>query len=238
MDAHRDEQAARGDGGEGAGGKAASVVKLWDAPVRLVHWSFVLLMPALWWTWRSGDLELHRQLGYLALALLLFRAFWGFAGSSTARFAQFVRGPSAVIDYVSGRKAEPVTGHNPLGGWSVLLLLSLLLAELAFGLFAQDVDGIESGPLARYVSYDTADAARSWHGMLFNLLLAAIAFHVLAILFYLLVRRDDLIRPMIFGWRKAGPGEDQPALVHPWRALACALPAAAIAWWVSLGCPI
>ena len=213
-------------------------IRLWDLPVRLVHWSFVLLMPLLWWSWRSGDLDLHQKLGYLTLALLLFRIFWGFAGSSTARFAQFVKGPITVVRYVSKRSGEPVLGHNPLGGWSVLLLLSLLLVQLVVGLFAQDVDGIESGPLTHLVSYDFADAARGWHALLFNLLLAAIALHVAAILFYLLVKRDNLVGAMITGRRKTLPGKAQPSFVRPWRIAACALPAAAIAWWVSLGCPI
>jgi len=212
-------------------------IKLWDLPVRLVHWSFVLLMPALWWSWRSGDLELHRQLGYATLALVLFRILWGFAGSTTARFRQFVRGPMSVIGYISRRDAQPVIGHNPLGGWSVLLLLGLLLVELMLGLFAQDIDAIESGPLTRYVSYETAEAAREWHAFLFNLILGAIALHVVAILFHLLFKRDNLVGPMVTGSKKMEVPQDPPSFVHPWRAAAAALIAAGIAYWVSLGAP-
>jgi cytochrome b len=220
-----------------AGVEPAGRIRLWDLPVRLIHWSLVLLMPALWWTWRSGDLQLHRQLGYLTLALLLFRIFWGFAGSSTARFSQFLKGPRAVIGYLIGRDRAPVLGHNPLGGWSVLLLLGLLLVELGLGLFAQDIDGIESGPLSQHISYDAADAARQWHARLFNVLLGAIALHVSAILFYLLVKRNDLITPMVTGRKRMGLPTAAPRFVRPWRALAGAILAAGIAYWVSLGAP-
>jgi cytochrome b len=219
-------------------GEPAGKIRLWDLPVRLVHWSFVLLMPSLWWSWRSGDLGLHRQLGYVMLALILFRIIWGFAGSSTARFAHFVKGPLAVTRYLSGRDRTPVVGHNPVGGWSVLLLLSLLLVELGLGLFAQDIDGIESGPLTQYVSYEFAEAARLWHALLFDVLLGAVALHVAAILFYLLIRRDNLIGPMVTGdMTVESMPRREPSFAPAWRALAAGSVAAVITWWISLGAP-
>jgi cytochrome b len=216
-------------------------VRLWDWPTRLIHWALVVLIPCLWWTWRNGNIALHEQLGYLAIGLLLFRLLWGFVGASTARFAGFVRGPRAVAGYVRNlfsRAGEPVVGHNPLGGWSVLVLLGLLIAELSFGLFTQDVDGIESGPLARYVSYDTADAARHWHGLIFDLLLWMIGIHVAAILFYWLVKRDNLVGPMLTG-RKRMAGEPPAVTFAPlWRVAAVALIAAGVVFWLSRGAPL
>lgn len=213
-------------------------IRLWDWPVRLIHWSFVLLLPALWWTWKKDHMQTHELLGYIALALLLFRLFWGFFGSETARFARFVKGPSAILDYVRG-KSGPVVGHNPIGALSVLFLLGLMSAQLVSGLFTQDVDGIESGPLTHYVSYDQADAARGWHGLIFNLLLAMIALHLCAILFYALVRRDNLVGPMITGrkrWKAATPAA--PAHAPLWRIVVGAVLAGGIAWWVSKGAPL
>ncbi|MFX8672500.1 hypothetical protein ABTM23_19725, partial [Acinetobacter baumannii] len=77
-------------------------------------------------------------------------------------------------------------------GWSVIALLSLIVAEVGIGLFTQDTDGIESGPLTRYVSYDFADGARRWHGQVFDILLVFIALHLCAIAFYLVVKRENL----------------------------------------------
>lgn len=222
---------------------AAVRINLWDVPIRLVHWSFVLLLPALWWTWKKGDISTHKLLGYVLLGLIVFRIFWGFAGGETARFAGFIKGPCAVATYVRrlfSKESEPVVGHNPLGGWSVLALLGLLLAQVIVGLFTQDVDGIESGPLTYLVSYDRADAARWWHDKLFDALLVLVAVHVSAILFYLVVKRDNLVGPMIIGSRRWESSSSPPAPGHAssWRILVGAMLGAGIAWWVSAGCPI
>jgi len=228
---------------DAAGGETEALmrVKLWDAAIRIVHWSFVLLLAGLWWTYHNGDMWLHKLLGYTLLGLLLFRIYWGFLGSSTARFSQFVRGPAAVAAYVRAlfsRTAEPIVGHNPLGGWSVIALLAALVIEVSLGLFTQDIDGLEAGPLAYLVSYDTADWAREWHARIFYALLALVAVHVVAILFYLLVKRDNLVAPMVTGRRRLPESVTAPTMAPLWRAAIGAAVAAGIAWWVSLGCPL
>ena len=184
----------------------ADKVRIWDAPVRLFHWALVLLIAAAWWTAEERILDLHRLAGYSILTLILFRIVWGFIGSDTTRFSSFVRGPVRVARYVAGpmfrRGAPPtVSGHNPLGGWSVVAMLALLLTQVLLGFISVDVDGIESGPFAHLVDFDTGRAAAEWHEFLFNVLLAVIALHVAAVLFYLLFRRDNLIMPMFTGAR-------------------------------------
>jgi cytochrome b len=219
---------------------AGQAVTLWDLPVRVIHWSFVLLMPALWWSAESGDLTLHKQLGLVMLWLLLFRIFWGFAGSSTSRFSQFVKGPAAVFNYLRSlrqKETSPVLGHNPLGGWSVLALLCVLTTQASIGLFAQDVDGIESGPLSHFVSYDMADAARGLHHLIFNLIMLLVIIHLAAILFYSVVKRETLIRPMITGKKTFVAPIDSPMIAPRWRSAVCAIAAGLIVWWVSLGSP-
>jgi cytochrome b len=218
-------------------------VKLWDVPIRVVHWSFVLLLPALWWTWKKDDIGTHKLLGYVLLGLLIFRIFWGLAGSETALFSGFVRGPRAVGGYVRrlfSKEREPVVGHNPLGGWSVVALLGLLSAQVFVGLFTQDVDGLESGPLTYLVSYDLAEKARWWHDKLFDLLLCLVALHVGAILFYLLVKRDNLVGPMVTGSKRWAAASSPPTPAHApfWRLLVGGVLGAGVAWWVSRGCPI
>jgi cytochrome b len=145
-------------------------------------------------------MALHRLCGYGVLALLAFRLYWGFAGSQTARFASFLRGPRGVMAYVSGSTPHHV-GHNPLGGWSVALLLTLLFFQPLLGLFAADREGLDSGPLAGMVSDDHAQLAEQLHSILFYVLLALIALHVGAIAFYVL-RGKNLLWPMLSGRAK------------------------------------
>lgn len=209
-------------------------IRLWDLPVRLIHWSLVVLLAALWWTWHSGRTPLHEKLGYITLGVLLFRLYWGVFGSSTARFSHFVKGPRQIAAYVRGTSRANI-GHNPLGALSVILLLGLMMVEVGFGLFAQDVDAEESGALARFVSYDTADWARGWHAALFNEILAVVALHVLAIFFYLVVKRDNLVGPMVTGRKSFEEQVAQPAMASLTRALIGIVISGAIAWWVSAG---
>src|SRR4051794_31090532 len=170
-------------------------VRIWDLPTRLFHWAIVILVPALWWTHRIERLDLHILLGEIMLGLILFRLIWGLIGSSTARFASFLRGPGAVLLYLRGRAAAPF-GHNPIGGWSVFAMLLLLAVETGLGLFVTDEDGLNSGPLSHLIDYDSARILAHRHETLFYVLLAFIALHIGAILYYLLARRDNLVVPM------------------------------------------
>ena len=218
------------------GGAANPVITLWDLPVRLVHWSFVALIPVLWWSGDTGNLDLHKPVGYVMLALVLFRLIWGVIGSSTARFSSFVRGPGAVLRYLRG-DSGPVVGHNPVGALSVLLLLTLLGAQIGLGLFALN-DDMEGGPLSDLVSYDHAVQALGLHEIGFNLILAVIVIHVAAIVWYRVVRRDDLITPMVTGKRAYETAVEAPTIA-PWpRVLISAAVAGGIAYWVSLGAPL
>ena len=221
----------------GEPGASETAIKLWDLPVRLVHWSFVLSIPALWWTAEEGNLELHQTIGYVMLALVLFRLIWGVIGSSTARFASFVRGPGAVLRYLRGASGDPIVGHNPVGAVSVLLLLTLLLAQTGLGLFAlnEDMDG---GPLSYLVSYEAADLAREVHEIGFNMILALVVIHIAAIAWYRLVKRDDLITPMVTGKRAYETAVEAPTIAPWWRALVSAAVAGGIAYWISLGAPL
>jgi len=174
-----------------------------------------LFVGVSWWTAETGRMEWHQYSGYSLLALVTFRIYWGFFGSSTARFRQFVRGPRTIVSYLKGRWTS-MPGHNPLGALSVVGLLGLLLAQIALGLFAVDVDGIESGPLSTYVSFDTGRVAADWHEAVFDLLLWLIGLHVAAVLYYLFFRKENLIATMVHGQR-AFPGQqtngEQPASV-------------------------
>ena len=206
-------------------------VPVWDLPTRLFHWILVALMIVQWLTAESdGAMQYHVWGGYAILTLVLFRLIWGFAGSETARFSHFVRGPGAALDYVKAllRGETPLyLGHNPMGGWSILALLTLLLIQAGTGLFAND-DITFDGPLSGWVSKSMSDWLTTVHKVNFNLLLLVIAAHISAVLFYLLVKRENLIHPMLSG-RKQLPtkqAEAAPRMVSPWLGLAVLLVAA------------
>jgi len=207
-------------------------VRVWDVPTRLAHWLIALGVGACWWTGDTGRLEWHRWSGYLLLGLVVFRLYWGLFGSATARFRAFVRGPRTVVDYLRGRWA-PRPGHNPLGALSVLALLALLAVQVGLGLFAVDVDGIESGPLSAWVSFDTGRAAAHWHHVVFNLLLALIALHILAIAWYRIARREKLLGAMLHGHRDFPGAFTQPATASALRLVVGVLLAALLAWLVT-----
>ena len=209
-------------------------VRIWDAPTRLFHWALAVLIPLQWWTAERDMMELHILLGLVVLGLLLFRLIWGLIGSPTARFANFVKGPRGIVSYLNGRAAH-VPGHNPLGALSVVAMLALLSVHVGLGLVASDEDGLYSGPLAHLVDSELSEEAAELHESSFDALLVLIGLHVAAILFYALVRRRNLVGPMITGRGEAEAGAVGNPPVPIWRFLLAAVTAAAIAWWIGGG---
>jgi len=201
----------------------APAERVWDLPTRLFHWALVALVVLQFGTAEFGwlSMEWHYRFGYATLALLLFRIVWGFAGSQTSRFADFVRGPLALARYLRAELSTHTTtqvGHNPLGGWSVLVMLFVLLAQVVSGLFASD--GIDTdGPFAERVSGAWVKLATRLHHLGESVLLALIGLHIAAVLLHWLLRHDNLVWPMITGRKRI----DVPPVLHfagSWRALA------------------
>ncbi len=214
--------------------------RLWDLPIRLVHWSLVVLLPLMWWTAENDNLSLHMTLGYVALAIVLFRIIWGFVGSSNVRFSQFLKGPGAVADYLrgflSGGPAKAHAGHNPAGGWSVIILLLLLAAQVGLGLFALDEDNVGS-PLTSMVDYETARSLADIHELGFNLILAVVGIHIAAVLYYSVVKKDQIVPPMVTGSRDLPEDVEAPRIAPLWKAAVVLMITAAFAWWISKGAP-
>lgn len=210
---------------------AAPSVRVWDLPVRLFHWAIVLLIPALWWSAETHRMDLHILLGEVMLGLILFRLLWGVLGSSTARFASFVRGPAAVIRYLRG--GSRALGHSPLGALSVVAMLLALAVQTGLGLFASDEDGIYYGPLAS-TDLETAHTIAERHETFFWVLVALIALHVLAVLYYLLVKRNNLVTPMVTGRGAAGEAGEALVPAPLWRFLLAAGLAVALTLAITL----
>ncbi|HMA51417.1 MAG TPA: cytochrome b/b6 domain-containing protein [Magnetospirillaceae bacterium] len=175
--------------------------RIWDLPTRLFHWMLVLLVLVAWQSAERRDISLHVLTGSGLAGLLVFRVWWGFFGSSTARFGNFLKGPGAIIAYARSllTHSEPELGHNPMGGWSVAALLICLLGLIGFGLFAVDTDGLDSGPFADYVDFDTGRIASHLHARFFDGLEVLVALHLCAILFYHLIKRHKLVHAMVTG---------------------------------------
>jgi cytochrome b len=199
-------------------GETTTRILVWDWPTRVVHWSFVLLVFLAWITATEDQMDWHRYCGYALLGLIVFRLYWGVVGSAPSRFLNFVRGPKAFTAYLRTlpQRASPKwPGHNPLGALSVLALLTLLLTETALGLFAVDVDGIESGPLAIWVSFDVGRVCARWHHLIFNALLWLIGLHLAAVAFYAVYKRENLVGPMVHGRKALSPRDDVALRLWP-----------------------
>jgi len=216
---------------------ASGGVKVWDIWIRLFHWIIVLFIPAMWWTAENNEMTWHMRLGMILLALLIFRVLWGFFGSSTARFSSFVKGPGAVMRYLTGgaNDGEGAVGHNPAGGWSVLALLVLMLAQVGLGLFSGDPYDGATGPLNDRVGVMTAGWMTEWHEIGFNVLVGLIAIHISAVLFYLFVKRRNLVKPMVTGMKADGVTSADLGTVSHLAALLCLLVGAAISAWIWFG---
>ncbi|MCS6931734.1 MAG: cytochrome b/b6 domain-containing protein [Acetobacteraceae bacterium] len=211
------------------------IVPIWDPWVRVVHWAIVVLFAVSVASGLAHRLDLHFASGYALLALVLFRIAWGIVGSETARFRSFLRGPRAVLDSLAGflkRTPDHSPGHSAAGGWSVAALLLLLLAQAGTGLFADDAI-FTRGPLARLVPPAVSDTATWLHLRLWMALAAMVALHVLAVALYALLRRTDLIGPMITGRKRLPPGTRPPTMGSPWLAAALMIAAAAAVWGIS-----
>jgi cytochrome b len=186
-------------------------VLVWDLPTRLSHWLTVVLVLAAYVTERLNWMNWHALAGTALLAILLFRLVWGVVGSETARFAAFLTSPRTAVQHLAHvfrREPDAQIGHNPAGGWMVLLLLALLLAEVLTGIVVNN-DVADAGPLTELMPAPVADAISNLHTLLWDALLAAVALHLAAIAVYAMAKGHHLLRPMFSG-RKQLPAPATP----------------------------
>jgi cytochrome b len=191
------EPASRLEGLESAGGARTLI---WDLPTRVFHWVLAAAVLGLLATGFGGVMEWHFRFGYVVLSLLLFRLVWGFVGGRWSRFSAFIYAPRLLVAQLRGQgHPDQLIGHSPLGALSVFALLGFLLLQVSTGLVADD-EVSASGPLTRFVPGAVVSAASSWHTTAGKwILVALVTLHVLAVLFYVLVQRRRLVRPMITG---------------------------------------
>lgn len=213
---------------------------VWDLPLRLFHWLLVLSMLASWVTAELGFdwMQIHLYLGYWTCGLLVFRIIWGFVGPRHARFSNFLKGPMGVWRYARGLAAGTMiqsVGHNPLGGISVIVMLVLVGFQVGTGLFATD-DIVWTGPYNAAVSEKTADTLTSLHHLNFNIILVAVSLHILAIAFYFLVKKQNLVAPMLHG-RKLVPEHEAISTSEIVKALIVIVISAGLVYWLITAAP-
>lgn len=213
-------------------------VTIWDWPVRITHWSFVLILPAMWLTAENSAWGWHMRLGHVLLGLIIFRVLWGFLGTDTARFASFVKGPGRLLAYFKGQYDDTrEIGHNPLGALAVIGLLTFPLVQISMGLFAGDPFDGATGPLNSLVSVSTADWLTDTHEWFVYVVFAMIGLHISAIAVYAGARMQNLVGPMVVGRGEKAigvKGNSAPSLRNLLIAIAVAL---GITLWVWFGAP-
>jgi len=216
-------------------------IRVWDLPTRLFHWLLAACVIGLivtgsidgnWMNW-------HLRLGYAVLTLLLFRLVWGFIGGHWSRFTNFVYAPSSFVAYLRGlAHPEHRVGHSPLGALSVFALLLILAAQVGTGLMSDDEIAF-FGPLVRFVSGDTVSMATSYHKNVGKfIVIGLVALHLVAILFYKLVKKQGLVRPMVVGDKQLTvrvPSANDTTGTRLLALVVLALCGTAVAWMVSLG---
>jgi cytochrome b len=198
-------------------GSAPRTVLVWDIFIRAFHWLIVALVAAAYTTWRLNWMILHGWVGYAVLSLVLFRLSWGVFGGETARFSHFLASPRAVLQHLKHslrREPDCQVGHNPAGGWMVLILLVLLLVETLTGLYVAN-DIANEGPMTEMVPAWTANAIASSHAIVWDAMLAAIVLHVLAIAGFALIKSQNLLRPMITGTKRLPAASREPRTGSP-----------------------
>jgi cytochrome b len=197
-------------------------ILVWDLPTRLGHW---LLAGSFVVAWLTGDSEewrlVHALAGGTMVAVALFRLVWGFAGTTHARFGQFVRGLPAALAYLKSlleHAPQHFTGHNPAGGWAIVLLLSLTLITAVPGwLTYQDIGG---------------EWLEELHEGTATVMLGVVLIHLAGVVVGSLAHRENLARAMVTGI-KLGETNEAIAGVKPLAAAALIACAAFGAWLFS-----
>jgi cytochrome b len=221
----------------------ANKVRVWDLPTRVFHWTLALCIVGSVVSAKIGGnaLEWHMRLGYVVFTLLAFRIVWGLVGGRWSRFASFVYAPGTLWRYLRGASRpgdHHDVGHSPIGALSVFALLVILAAQVGTGLFADD-EIATTGPLNKFVASSTGLALTGWHkGWGQWLIITLVVLHIAAIVFYLVGRKRNLVRPMWTGDKALPPEVPASADGGAARLLALVLVAlcgAGVAWLVGLG---
>jgi cytochrome b len=185
-------------------------IMVWDLYVRLFHWSLVIAFllssfSAFQDKVMTGYDVMHLNAGLTILVLATSRFIWGFVGSTTALFTSFLRGPRSIVRHlrsisVKGSVSYTYVGHNPLGGWFVIIILIALIVQAMMGLYSNDSILFE-GPLAASLDENLSNQITDYHKILGIIIIALAILHVASVLLYSIGKGIELIKPMVFGYK-------------------------------------
>ena len=190
-------------------------VKVWDPFVRIWHWliAFTVITGWLLGEFRTFSvMQWHIYCGYATGTLLALRLFWGFAGPASAKFRAFQFSLKQLVGYtktIIHRHPSYRAGHNPLGSISVIIIMVLLITQVMTGLFSEDDGLFYSGPFADMLSSKMIVKMTAIHNLVAKLLLAFVLLHIAAVLFYLYWKKENLIKPMITGYKRVRKSSDE-----------------------------
>ena len=208
-------------------------MRVWDLPTRLFHWALVVLIAANYFAIRFDRVAWHMLSGHAITVLLLWRIFWGLFGSETARFRHFLGNPLAAVRHLLhfGRRApDTQVGHNAAGGWMVAGMLVVLLAQAGTGLFGRNDDDVVEGPLSKLIDAGLSTKLMDLHFQIWAAIKIVVVLHVLALLAYAVVKRHNLLRPMVTGKKRLPATTPAPRMASNLRALGLLALAALIVW--------
>jgi len=209
-------------------------VRVWDAPLRVFHWSLVIAVVAAIATGLQGGswMDRHATIGLVIVGLLSFRLAWLVLGSTYARIPALFSAFIALPRYLKGDWRK--LGHNPLGVMSMVALLLMLGWQAVSGLFTNDEIAF-SGPLSRLVSKSDSLYLTGLHRLGFWVLVGLISLHVLAVLYHVFVLKHNIVKPMLTGETEQTDKQQQPAVGGGWKAFALALVIAAAGVYLATG---
>jgi len=187
-------------------------IKVWDIVVRTFHWSLVVFFGLCYLTGDELDV-LHAWLGYGILFLLGVRVIWGFVGTKYARFSNFIYGWKRTREYLKELvvwRPQAFLGHNPVGGWMVVLLLLFVLLTCwtgleayggkGYGPFAEQLSGASDAVVSRD-EHDTDGIWSELHEGLADITLFLVFVHIAGVIISSLLHRENLVRAMWTGYK-------------------------------------
>ena len=204
------------------------LVRVWDLPTRLFHWLLINGLVLMYLTAITGKMRWHLYIGLFLFGLMIFRILWGFLGSQSARFKDFVKGQKEIKRYIKGQLCEnEQPGHNPLSALMVIILMTLVSLQIISGLLASNLKARFSGQLLQLIPERIIPFAQKAHIVLFWVLLGFSVIHIVGIVLHRLVKKQNLFTPMITGYKKIAGAT--PELKFAPRGLALVLSIATVA---------
>ena len=218
---------------------------IWDLPLRIFHWSLVICLFGSWYTSNqdNGLIEYHLTLGYITLGLIIFRLLWGIVGTTHSRFSQFIPSLTKLSLYIKHFNSKDIQhhpGHNPLGSLMVVFMLSVILLQAVSGLFMND-DIFTSGPYYGTLNERLEAIATFIHRNGFDVILATVVMHIVAIVFYTFFKKKSLVQPMITGKKSSDEVTKKDSISHSKIGLAILitiLVSIFVYWLVVINAPV